>query len=61
MSNNKFIKTSSEETAKTLRAEGLTELPMEGKFFVFVNDSVKENFSEKVNQRELIYSNRLSI
>ena len=56
-----FVKTSSPETAKALRLEGLTELSMEGKFFVFVNDWSKKNFSEDVDQRTLIYSNKINI
>ena len=61
MNSKHFIRTSNTDTAIALRREGLTELPMDGKYFVFINDPKKENFSSNVKQRDLIYSNKLSI
>lgn len=53
-----FVKTQDSSTADMLRAEGFQELPKEGKFFVFVNQPGKYDFSEN---KKIIYTNKLSI
>jgi len=45
MDDKKFINTSDEQTAETLRHLGFTELPKSGKFWVFVNKPGKMQFS----------------
>ena len=44
---NKFINTSDEETAETLRHLGFEELPKNGKMFVFINEPNKIMFSSE--------------
>jgi len=43
----KFINTSDEETAETLRKLGFDELPKNGKMFVFINEPNKIVFSSE--------------
>lgn len=45
MDNKKFINTSDEETAEVLRKCGFVELPKSGKYWVFVNEPGKIQFS----------------
>lgn len=54
----KFIKTSDSETAENIRSLGFQELPKEGKFFVFINETGKLNFA---NEEKIVYTNKLSI
>ena len=54
---NNFIKTQDENTALELR-KTLKELPKEGSFFVFINESGKLDFAE---DKTLVYTNKLSI
>lgn len=52
-----FIKTQDSSTADMLRLEGFQELPKEGRFFVFVNKTGKQDFSEN---KKIVYTNKLS-
>ena len=53
--NGEFIKTQDEETAEKLR-KYFNELPKQGNFYVFINDSTVANFE---NNNKVIYSNKL--
>ena len=48
-----FIKTSDENVSDYLRLNHYTELPKQGKFFIFLNDG-KATFSESVKKRIVI-------
>ena len=45
MNKQHFVRTSDERTAKLLREAGLHELAKDGKYWVFVNDITKVDFS----------------
>lgn len=57
--NKHFVCTSDAETAKQLEKE-LHLVQQSGKYWVFVND-VTMNFSERVDQKQLMYTNKLCI
>jgi len=54
-----FIKTSFAETADQLRKSGLTELPKQGEFYVFLNNG-KQSFS-KEDDKKVILTNTMDM
>ena len=54
----KFINTSDEDTAETLRRLGFQELPQNGKFWVFINEPNKIMFSS--DNWKLNYTDKLT-
>lgn len=56
-----FIRTSNEDTAEMLRKEKFTELPKEGKFWVFINDKNVKFSKEEKKEKNIIYTNKMFI
>lgn len=54
-----FIKTSDANTAEMLRNDHFTELPKQGDFFVFINDSTMK-FS-KQTEKQIIFTNTMNM
>jgi len=52
-----FVKTESKSVRDELRTAGFTELPMQGKFYVFVNDG-KLDFSAE-EKKEMLFTNKM--
>lgn len=57
MNNKTFVKTRDEKTAEKLRSY-LNELPKEGSFFVFINDTTVMHFDEMDN---VIFTNKINL
>lgn len=58
MSNAKFIKTTDVAVAEKLRELGCVELASQNRFFVFVNNPTKLNFS--IDNSKVSFSNTLT-
>ena len=56
-----FIRTTDEDTAKSLREAGFTELKKEGSVFVFLNDWSKNFSKNNIDEKKVNMSNRVCI
>lgn len=54
-----FIRTSSSDTASMLRELGFKELPKQGEFFCFINNSNKPVFFSEDEKKTVNYSNMM--
>lgn len=57
----KIIITSDYDTYKQMIKEGFVFLGQRGKYYQFLNSLNLKNFSERVDQKQLMYTNKLCI